>query len=376
MVRRNKGEGSIHQLEGRRGYRAQVTLSGGKRVTKQFKTSSAAAAWIREASAKDSLRRFSAESDATLKEWMELFFAERAETRRPSTITLETLHWKNHFGPIARVKLCDLDHLVIRRWLERLQRSFVTERRPDGQPHTVRVCYSLLRTALSQAVERDVLAVNPMNRVKRPSVPRPEPKYLRPEDLKRVLKHLAATGDPRELAVQLMVRLGLRRGEALGLTWQDVDLETGRVSVTLQLQWVPDPKRPGYEHLARVPLKTQASRRAVRASGSLLDRLRELDHAAQPKPGDFVVTLEGEPVDPQLMTRWLSNRSKEIGIPCSPHRLRHTAATLMLNEVGSISTVSTFLGHTDLKTTSVYARVLNDTSEAAAAALSDVVDNL
>jgi integrase len=307
---------------------------------------------------------------------MELFFAERAETRRPATITLETLHWKNHFVPIASVKLCDLDHLVIRRWLERLERSFVTDRRPDGQPHTVRVCYSLLRTALSQAVERDVLAMNPMTRVKRPTVPRPEPKYLRPEDLKRVLEHLAATGDPRELAVQLMVRLGLRRGEALGLTWQDVDLKTGRVSVTLQLQWVPDPKRPGYEHLARVPLKTSASRRVVRASGRLLDRLRDLDHELQPKSGDFVVTLEGEPVDPQLMTRWLSNRSKEIGIPCSPHRLRHTAATLMLNEVGSISTVSTFLGHTDLKTTSVYARVLNDTSEAAAAALSDLVDNL
>ena len=114
----------------------------------------------------------------------------------------------------------------------------------------------------------------------------------------------------------------------------------------------------------------------MRASGSLLDRLRKLDNELQPKPADFVVTLEGEPVDPQLMTRWLSNRSKEIGIPCSPHRLRHTAATLMLNEVGSISTVSTFLGHTDLKTTSVYARVLNDTSEAAAAALSEVVDNL
>jgi hypothetical protein len=194
MVRRNKGEGSIHQLEGRRGYRAQVTLTGGKRVTKQFKTSSAASAWIREASAKDSLHKFSGESDATLAEWMELFFSERAETRRPATITLETLHWKNHFGPIATVKLCDLDHLVIRRWLERLQRSFVTDRRPDGQPHTVRVCYSLLRTALSQAVERDVLAVNPMTRVKRPAVPRPEPKYLRPEDLKRVFEHLAATG--------------------------------------------------------------------------------------------------------------------------------------------------------------------------------------
>ena len=51
----------------------------------------------------------------------------------------------------------DLDYLVIRRWLEALSRGFVTSQRPQGQPHTVRLCYSLLRAALQSAVERDVL---------------------------------------------------------------------------------------------------------------------------------------------------------------------------------------------------------------------------
>jgi integrase len=48
----------------------------------------------------------------------------------------------------------------------------------------------------------------------------------------------------------------------------------------------------------------------------------------------------------------------------------------MLNRAGSITTVSTFLGHTDLKTTGVYARVLEDTTKSAAVALGDVVDEL
>ena len=48
MARRNKGEGSIHRLEGRRGFRAQVTLRDGSRRTKQFPTQRAAAAWIRD----------------------------------------------------------------------------------------------------------------------------------------------------------------------------------------------------------------------------------------------------------------------------------------------------------------------------------------
>jgi integrase len=162
----------------------------------------------------------------------------------------------------------------------------------------------------------------------------------------------------------------------IGLTWQDVDLETGRVTIALQLQRIPDPKDVSRMVLARVPLKTAASRRVVRASGTFLERLRTLQRNAGAAPTDFVVTLGIGPVEPTLMTRWLSNRTKEIGIRCSPHRLRHTAATLMLNRVGSITTVSTFLGHSDLKTTSVYARVLDDTSESASAALGDVVDGL
>jgi integrase len=376
VVRRNKGEGTIYQLEGRRGYRAQVTLKDGRKLTKQFRTSTLASSWIREQHLRDAQGLHSEGSAMTLHEWMEGYLRERELTRRPSTMATDRVHWTKHFGAITEFRLRDLDALTIRRWLEALQRSFVTEQRPDGQPHTLRICYSLLRSALAAAVERDVLEVSPMAKVKRPQVPRPQPKYLRPDELKLVLDHLYETGDPREMAVQLMVRLGLRRGEALGLTWQDVDLDTGRVTVALQLQRIPDPEGPSRMVLARVPLKTAASRRVIRASGTLLDRLRTLRRSAGAAPSDFVVTLGNGPVDPSLMTRWLSNRTKEIGIRCSPHRLRHTAATLMLNRVGSITTVSTFLGHTDLKTTSVYARVLDDTSETASAALGEVVDEL
>jgi integrase len=187
---------------------------------------------------------------------------------------------------------------------------------------------------------------------------------------------LAETGDPRVLSVHLMVRLGLRRGEALGLTWGDVDLETGRITVTLQLQRIPDVRVPTRSHLERVPLKTAASRRVVRATGSLLEELRAIHQLERPASGEFLVTLNDHPVDPQNLTQWLSARSREVGVHCSPHRLRHTAATLMLNEVGSISTVSSFLGHTETRTTAVYARVIDETSEQAAEALGNVVDRL
>jgi integrase len=173
-----------------------------------------------------------------------------------------------------------------------------------------------------------------------------------------------------------MVRLGLRRGEALGLTWADVDLDTGRIMIRLQLQKIPDPKGSGAMVLMRVRPKTDASVRMVRASGSLLERLRA-ERASEGTPSDTtVVQMRGKPVDPDVLTRWLARETAPLGIRCSPHRLRHTAATLMLNEVGSIATVSSFLGHSDLKMTSVYARVLAETTDAAAEALGAVVDGL
>jgi integrase len=376
MARRSKGEGSIYKMEGRRGVRAQVTLRDGRRLTRQFPTSAAAAKWIRETSGRTSPKGVVDPDALTLAEWMEIYLQERRETRRPATVAVDQVHWRNHFLSIRDVKLHDLDHLAIRSWLDALQRSFVTRKRPLGQPHTVRLCYSILRSAFGAAVERDLIEANPMTRVKRPAVPRAEPKYLEADDLKRLLAYLATTEDPRELAVQLMIRLGLRRGEALGLSWGDVDLHTGRIAVALQLQRVPDPSDPGRRVLARVPLKTSASRRSVRASGTLLERLRREHAAFLPRPEELVVQFFGRPVDPQNLTQWLSLKSKEIGIACSPHRLRHTAATLMLNETGSIATVSSFLGHTELRTTSVYARVLSSTSDDAAAALGEVVDRL
>ena len=376
MARRNKGEGSIYRLEGRRGFRAQVTLKGGKRLTRQFPTSKAASAWIREITLRDERRGPADLADLTLEEWMERFLEERATTKRPSTVAIDLNHWRNHFGPIRSIRLIDLDYLVIRHWLDMLSRGFVTTVRPNGQPHTVRLCYSLLRSALQSAVERDVLESNPMVKVKRPVVPRAAPKFLRADELKVVLDHLAATHDERELAVQLMVRLGLRRGEALGLTWGDVDLDTGRIAITLQLQRVPDEDEPCT--IVASPRAAQDCGLSSRRSGH-----RDAPRAAaahrrgqRPRADELLVTLRGRPVDPQNLTQWLSARSREVGVRCSPHRLRHTAATLMLNEVGSISTVSSFLGHTETRTTSIYARVLDETSEAATEALGSAVDRL
>jgi integrase len=70
----------------------------------------------------------------------------------------------------------------------------------------------------------------------------------------------------------------------------------------------------------------------------------------------------GAPVDPDAITRWLRSVGSTIGISVSPHRLRHTSATLMFRADVVIETVGKRFGHRDVPTTSIHARVLDEKS--------------
>jgi integrase len=175
-----------------------------------------------------------------------------------------------------------------------------------------------------------------------------------------VLETALATGDPRSLAVLLMASLGLRRNEALDVTWGDIVLDGRLLRLRFQLG------RDSDGLLGRRPLKTRTSARELRLTG---DVARALDAARAGRdpaadPDDVVVSFgDGAPVDPDAMTRWVSSVGRSIGIKVSPHRLRHSAATAMLN--AAIETVGKVLGHGDVRTTAVYARVLDTSSDAA-----------
>jgi len=374
---RSRGEGSIQLVAGRGGYGAQLSLPDGRRPVRQFKTKKQAADWLAEQRALADAGALVGPTTLTLGAWMEEWLTSRH--RAPATIAHEQSHFRTHFGSIAKVRLDRLTTLVCRRWLEGLDARFKASNPPLGQPHTLRHCYNLLRIALNGAIEHRLLAANPLVAIPRPKVPKAQPKYLTEEDAGKVLRAANASGDPRALAVHLMLRLGLRRGEALGLYWCDVDLERGVVTVSHQLQRIPDPEDSERTVLARVAPKTSGSIRFLQVDPSLLEVLRQLvDGSGWPSgPDDFVVcSYEGRPYDPDATTTWLRRIGDAVGVVCTPHRLRHTAATMMLNHDVAITTVGAVLGHSDIRTTSIYARVLDDTKAGALRTLGEAVDEL
>ena len=171
-----------------------------------------------------------------------------------------------------------------------------------------------------------------------------------------------------------MAQLGLRRNEALGLVWSDIDLESSTIRLTAQLGR-STPSAGG--SLVRRELKTMSSRRLLAISETLRDRLGLIKSAAAVREPDthHVITFKaGARVDPDGVTQWLASIGEEVGVKVSPHRLRHTAATLMLNEGVPIEAISRVLGHSDSRTTRVYAKVLDRSADAALGTLAELLE--
>ena len=314
-------------------------------------------------------------SSWTVGGWIEHWLTQRR--RAPNTLAHERSHFRTHFGPIVDVPLCDLTTYDCRAWLDDLRFRLQQRRPPLGQPHTVQHCYNLLRTALNGAMEHEVLELNPLASLPRPRIPKPAPKFLTSEEVECLLREVAACSDPRATAVHLMLRLGLRRGEALGLIWDDLDLDAGSISIGHQLQRVPDPTVPGKTILMRVAPKTTASVRTLIADEHLVDYLRAQREATTGDGRALVVqNTEGSPFDPDTVTAWLRRLGERAGVCCTPHRLRHTAATMMLRADIALPTVGAVLGHTDLRTTAVYARVLDTSKSEAIAALGTAIGSI
>lgn len=179
-------------------------------------------------------------------------------------------------------------------------------------------------------------------------------------------------GDRLEALYVLLATTGLRRGEALGLRWCDIDLEKARLAVVQTVISVD------YKIQFSGP-KTKAGRRSVALDKTTLAALREhrrrqLEERsalgiAWPGLEDLVFSgLEGEPLQPGGFSDRFARLAKKAGLPAiRVHDLRHTHATLSLQEGISPKVVQERLGHSTVAMTlDVYSHVVPSMEEEAA----------
>ncbi|MGW1001326.1 tyrosine-type recombinase/integrase [Streptomyces sp. NPDC002520] len=253
------------------------------------------------------------------------------------------------------------------------------ERRPSAR--TVQYVHAVLRSALQQAMREELIARNVARIVETPTV---TPKEVRPLDGAEA-RLLLKTARPHRLFTLwlLLVSTGLRRGEALALTWEDIDLKNGQLRVRRNVQ------RIRRELIFGTP-KTMRSVRNVSLPKTCVQALtrhqaqqeRERKVAGkkwQPAPGQpnglIFTTTTGRVTDPRSLNRMLTILCRDAGVRrVRVHDLRHTCASLLLAQGVDARTIMETLGHSTITMTlDTYAHVMNTTLKAAADRMDDAL---
>ncbi len=233
---------------------------------------------------------------------------------------------------------------------------------------TVRFLLVLLRSALQHAVREDDLPRNVARNVELSTGTQREIEPLTVQEGRKLLA--AARGDRIWAVYELAIRLGLRRGEVLGLSWQDVNLADGEISIRQSLQ------RSGGV-LALTATKTRRSTRRLALPAECVTALRarraqqNADRLAAGEKwaaSDLVFTTRnGTPIEPRNLNRAFETLSKQAGIrQVRFHDLRHTCASLLHEQGADARTIMEVLGHSSIRVTmDIYTFVRLDTQRAA-----------
>lgn len=350
--RREAGTGSIYFRADRQQWIAQIdiTRSGDTRrrfKRKAFDTESKARAQVK--TWREHTLTITAPTGPLLNDWLDRWLLSRrvtqlAATTRAQYTDVSRLHIRPHLGP---VRLGQLTQGRLDRWLDDLTDAGV------GRASVV-AARNVLRIALAYAVRRDLLQHNPLTglRLER-GRPAPTVRALTLDELKRLLD--AAVPWVRT-GIAVMALGGLRRGELLGLQWDDLDWTAGTLrvhrSIVAKVDRADGKIGPGI----KAP-KTTAGKRAVPLPPLALEflvghrRAVELDAMMRRRtiPAWIVPSSRGSWMQPRNFNRAFARavRDAELSGRVRVHDLRHTCATALLALGAEVGAVAAYLGHAD-----------------------------
>lgn len=249
--------------------------------------------------------------------------------------------------------------------------------------NTVIHYHALLRRAFQQAFKDEMIDANPFDRVGRPRKNKFHGENYSEEELLTLLQ--LARGDVIYPAILLAGAMGLRRSEALGVRWSRIDWETKTVLLDTKIvEYLENGKK---QVEAVEEMKNKSSRRTL----PLPDPVVEMLQVQKEQQGvyrklfkgsyctqylDFVcVNQLGELLRPSYVTDHFRELLEKYGLRhIRFHDLRHTFASLLINQDVPLINVSNFLGHSDLSTTAnIYAHLDKASKQASAAVISDIL---
>ena len=355
--------------KGRAVYQVQASDGRGRRVYRTFKPQPT---WSAKTTQRE-LRKFAAQLENELKGGQVLTKAERREqARREAAQAAKVQTFRQYVDRVwmpqkrataARSSLRAYEVNLRLHVLPALGDSLLGEITPpmitalfyqlqaEGlADKTLNLIWNITGEIFSTAVQDEILDHSPMQKARRPAASKDakvdqDKKAYTAEEMLRVLEAIGQ--EPliwRALAL-LLTMTGLRRGEACGLQWDCVDFATGEITIKRNVQ----PCKGG----VYVTTPKTGRERTVLAPPDVLDLLRQL-RQEQPVTVRWVFARphSTEPINPNSVTNHFRQMGRRYGLEdFHPHKLRHSFASIAIEQGADVAAVSKCLGHSTIQTT-------------------------
>ena len=230
----------------------------------------------------------------------------------------------------------------IRAWLASLSRA-------GESPRTVRRKTQSLRAFYRWLMKCNIIKISPLADIPLPKLSKPLPDIIRPEEIENALKFYREEAQEesssdsllKELVLEMLYSLGIRRAELVAIDDADISLSSGEIKIT---------GKRSKQRVIPLPMQLLSKIRNWQ-------RIRDEEFPDFPKPKPLFI-IRNKRISPnqvyQIVNKALSGSSARKK---SPHSLRHSFASAMLNGGAEIDSVREFLGHASLATTQIYTHI-------------------
>lgn len=363
--RRGHGEGSIYQRKDGR-WVAEITLENGKRKPMYGKTRKEVADRLNQALQEQKQGTLIDAPQQTVEAHLNQWLHMKHRELKGGTFAYYTYNVECHIIP-------ELGHVKLQKLApEHIQRLY-TELLEELSPNTVRIIHTILKAALGVAVKWKKIASNPCLSVTPPRAVKKDIHYLTLDQAKRLIE-VAKHHWMIAALIPVAIATGMRRGEMLALTWEDIDFEHKTITITKSLSY-DDRDGTGKKYRVETP-KTATSKRTLSLPDFAVEALqahfvvqtnKRLATATWEHPELVFTNSSGGYYWYRILTEQLRNILQEAGLPRMPfHGLRHSAATILHAMGVDYNVIKQRLGHSRIATTlDIYSHVTPSMQEEA-----------
>lgn len=326
-------------------------LGSGKKIPQEVKDASLEA--LEELKEKITFSYNKENEGITFKEYADKFINHEQIYKEASTIDSYKIALKKFKG-IHNLMISEIENIHIQECVDDLIREGLNGR-------SIKKYYTTMRLFINAAVEDKTLLKTPIEKIIIPAEKKPTvKKALTSAELDDLLSKIK---NKNQYIISLLAgTCGLRRGEILGLTWNDIDFNNLTININKQF------KLSGDRDAETGDLKSKNSNRIVPISPQTANKLIEFKDS-KPMRMDRKLFSYKSPIS---VSSNLIKLYKDIGYDISLHELRHTYATMLISNGIDIKTAAEFLGHDVELTYKTYSHVTDEMKKKASQKIKEI----